>query len=86
MDTVCFSQEDRNLIENFTFELKRLNNRMAEEESLMPLVMTTQQAAILLGCSRQTVSRKIREGKLHKVERCGMIGILYSEIKALRTP
>lgn len=86
MDTVCFSQEDRYLIANITHELKRLNDRREQEESLIPLVMTNQQAAILLGCSRQTVNRKIREGKLHKVERGGMIGILYSEIKALRTP
>ena len=86
MDTVCFSQEDRYLIANITHELKRLNDRREQEESLIPLVMTNQQAAILLGCSRQTVSRIIREGKLHKVERGGMIGIIYSEIKALRTP
>lgn len=85
METVCFCQEDRFLIANLTHELKRLNDFREREESRMPLVLTIQQTAILMGCSRQTISRRIREGKLHRVERGGMVGILYSEIEALRT-
>jgi hypothetical protein len=79
MDSI-FTNEDRLLIANLTAELKRLNDRMDSRDAEPDFVLSIQQAASLVGKTRQTISRKIREGKLHKVERRGQIGILYSEL------
>ena len=79
-----FTYEDRLLIANLTAELKRMNDRAERGEKEPDLVLSIQQAAQLTGRSRQTISRKIREGKLHKVERGGIIGILQSELLGLR--
>lgn len=78
MEILTLAFEDRILLERLITELKRLNDR--EEETKRDIVLTVQQAAAMLGCSRQTISRKIREGRLHKVERGGVIGILQSEL------
>ena len=75
-----FTNEDRLLIANLTAELKRMNDR-AEKSDEPDLVLSIQQAASLIGRSRQTISRKVREGKQHKVERGGLIGILKSELQ-----
>lgn len=75
-----FTYEDRLLIANLTAELKRMNDRAEKGDNQPDLVLSIQQAAALIGRSRQTISRKIREGKLHKVEKGGVIGILQSEL------
>jgi len=75
-----FTYEDRLLIANLTAELKRMNDRAEKGDRQPDLVLSIQQAASLIGRSRQTISRKIREGKLHKVERGGVVGILQSEL------
>lgn len=82
MDSL-FTLEDRILIANLTAELKRFNDRKESEEKGNEIVLTIQQAAQLIGKSRQTVCRKIREGKLHKVEKGGIVGILRSEIEKI---
>lgn len=84
MDSI-FTNEDRLLIANLTAELKRMNDRAERGEKEPDLVLSIQQAAALAGKTRQTISRKIREGKLHKVERRGQIGILYSELNMTLT-
>ena len=84
MDSL-FSIEDRLLIANLTDELKRFNDRKDREEKEDEFVLSVQQAAQLLGRSRQTISKNIRKGKLHKVERGGVVGILRSEIEKIRT-
>ena len=76
-----FTNEDRLLIANLTAELKRMNDRADKMAGQSDLVLSVQQAASLIGRSRQTISRKIREGKLHKVERGGVVGILQSELQ-----
>ena len=83
MDSI-FTNENRLLIANLTAELKRMNDRREREDAEPELVLTIQQAAQFIGRSRQTISRKIKEKKLHKVERRGVIGILKSELDELR--
>ena len=80
-----FTYEDRLLIANLTAELKRLNDSREREQHTQPdFVLSIQEAAKFIGRSRQTISKKIRENKLHKVERGGVTGILYSELKDAR--
>ena len=79
MDSI-FTNEDRLLIANLTAELKRYNDRMERSDTKPVPVLSIQQAALITGRTRQTISRKIREGKLHKVERGGVIGIPANEI------
>lgn len=81
MDYSRLTDEDRLLIVSLTAELKRYNGRR-EADNKPDLVLSIQQAANLLGRSRQTVSRMIREGRLHKVVHMGISGILQSEITA----
>lgn len=79
-----FTNEDRLLIANLTAELKRMNDRADKMAEQSDLVLSVQQAAELIGKSRQTVSRMIREKRLHKVERGGVVGILKSELTTRR--
>lgn len=67
------NDQDRQLMAELLTELRKYNARSE-------VVLSVQQAAKIIGRSRQTISRKIREGKLHKVERGGVIGILESEL------
>ena len=83
MDSI-FTYEDRLLIANLTAELKRLNDRREKEDAEPDFVLSIQQAAKFIGKSRQTISRKIKQNKLHKVERGGVTGILKSELDAIR--
>lgn len=83
MDSI-FTNEDRLLIANLTAELKRLNDSRDRSDRTSDLVLSIQQAATIAGRTRQTISRKIREGKLHKVERSGQIGILLSELNEIQ--
>lgn len=85
MDSI-FTYEDRLLIANLTAELKRMNDRAERDSGKPELVLSVTQAAAVTGRSRQTISRKIREGKLHKVERAGVIGILLSELDSIQKP
>ena len=75
--------EDRLLLASLITELRRLNDR-EEQKGHKDILLSVQQAAHLLGCSRQTVSKKIKEGRLHKVERVGIVGILLSELQGFR--
>lgn len=79
MDSI-FTNEDRLLIAALTSELKRLNDRRERDSAEPDLVLSIQEAARYSGRTRQTISRKIREKKLHKVERGGVIGVLLSEL------
>ena len=79
-----FTNEDRLLIANLTAELKRMNDRAERDNGKPDLVLFIQQVAAMTGRSRQTICRKVREGKLHKVERGGVIGILMSELEQIR--
>jgi len=47
-------------------------------------VVSMTETARLLGRTRQSVSRMVREGRLHKVMRGGITGILLSEIETKR--
>lgn len=83
MDSI-FTNEDRLLIANLTAELKRMNDRADEMAGQSDPVLSVKQAAAIIGKSRQTVSRMIRQKRLHKVERGGQIGILKSELTTRR--
>ena len=72
--------EDRLLLQNIYAELKRYNERINGTQDRPDLVLSIQEAARYSGRTRQTISRKIREKKLHKVERGGVIGVLLSEL------
>ena len=85
MDSI-FTYEDRLLIANLTAELKRLNDSREMAAKEPDFVLSIQQAASLVGRSRQTISRKIKENKLHKVERGGVTGVLRSELLTLKNP
>lgn len=74
-----FSGADRVLIAQLTHELRRFND--LREAELKDRVVSIQEAAAITGRTRQTISRKIREGQLHKVARGGKVGILLSELQ-----
>ena len=81
METLYLSYEDRLLIANLTAEIKRFNDR--EERPPKDIVLTLTQVANMAGKTRQTISRWIRQGRIHKVERGGMVGILSSELDSI---
>jgi predicted DNA-binding transcriptional regulator AlpA len=78
---VTLSGYDRALLERLAFELKRYND--AADERKQDRVLSVNDAARLSGRSRQTISRKIREGVLTKVSRGGVTGILRSELEKI---
>lgn len=75
--------EDRLLLQNIYAELKRYNERISGTQDRPDLVLSIQEAAVKIGKSRQTISRLVREGRLHKVLRGGKTGILASELNPL---
>lgn len=72
-------EQDRALIRELVHELRRYND--IRESELKDRVVSIQEAARITGRTRQTISRKIREGRLSKVTRGGVTGILLSELK-----
>lgn len=79
METPILTEADRALIAQLTHELRRYND--LREAELKDRVVSVQEAARIAGRSRQTISRKVREGRLHKVTRGGVTGILLSELQ-----
>ena len=61
------------------YELRRFND--LREAELKDRVVSINEAATITGKTRQTISRKIREGYLKKVTRGGVTGILLSELQ-----
>ena len=76
------SDYDRSLIANLT----ESNNRLAAalESKKQDKLYTCSEAAYLIGVSRQSISRYIREGRIKKAVRGGRVGILESEINKIR--
>ena len=72
-------EQDRALIRELVHELRRFND--LREAELKDRVVSIQEAARITGRTRQTISRKIREGGLKKVTRGGVTGILLSELQ-----
>lgn len=79
MEPLLLTESDRSLIAQLTHELRRFNDlREAERKDR---VVSVNEAARIAGRTRQTISRKIREGRLSKVTRGGVTGILLSELQ-----
>lgn len=78
------SYEDRLLIAALTAELKRMNDRAERSDQQPEFVFSVGQAAAYLGVTRQTISRKVRENKLEKIERGGVIGFLKSDLDKIK--
>lgn len=79
METLTLTEADRALIAQLTHELRRYND--LREAELKDRVVTISEAATIARRSRQTISRKVREGRLHKITRGGVTGILLSELQ-----
>lgn len=79
MEPLLLTESDRSLIAQLTHELRRYND--LREAELKDRVVTIGEAAVIVGRTRQTISRKIREGRLHKITRGGVTGILLSELQ-----
>lgn len=79
METHNLSDYDRALIAGLTDAINRLAD--AQEVRSAERVYTCKEAAKMLGRSQQTISRYIRQGRISKSERGGMIGIPESEIR-----
>lgn len=82
MDIITLSQTDRLLVQELIHELRR-HNELLQAQTRKEEVMTIQDAASYLGRTRQTISRKIREGVLKKVTRGGVTGILLSDLNKI---
>ena len=77
METVfLFSESDRVLLTSLVNELRRYNDL---NEGSSDRLLSVSEAAEVIGVRRQTVSRYLRQGRLHKVSRGGKSGILLSE-------
>lgn len=79
MNEVRLCDEDRNLLEFVAGELQKFNKRADATD-----VVTCRQAARIIGVDPSTISRYIRQGKLHKVIRAGVVGILRSELRDIK--
>jgi len=78
MDSHIIEELNQNIM-GLVYELRRFNDlREAEQKDR---VVSISEAAEIARRSRQTISRKIREGRLHKVTRGGVTGILLSELQ-----
>lgn len=78
MDSHIIEELNQN-IKGLVYELRRFND--LREAELKDRVVSINEAATITGKTRQTISRKIREGRLHKVTRGGVTGILLSELQ-----
>ena len=78
METINLSLQDRALLSDLVNELRRLNDKT--EKSTQDRLVSCSEAAVIIGRTRQTVSKWIRDGRLHKVVRGCRSGILLSEL------
>lgn len=78
MDSHIIEELNQN-IKGLVYELRRFND--LREAELKDRVVSINEAATITGRTRQTISRKIREGYLKKVTRGGVTGILLSELQ-----
>lgn len=78
METLNLSDYDRRLI----VALMESNNRLASALGSIKedKIYSCTDAAKLIGVTRQSISRFIREGRIKKVSRGGKVGIPKSEI------
>jgi len=82
METHNLSDYDRSLIESLTAAIGRLEVALVgqREERLY----SCKEAAQYLGKTPQTISRYIRQGRLGKAVRGGVVGVPESELKKIR--
>ena len=78
MDSHIIEELNQNIM-GLVYELRRFND--LREAELKDRVVSINEAATITGRTRQTISRKIREGYLKKVTRGGVTGILLSELQ-----
>ena len=78
MDSRIIEELNQNIM-GLVYELRRFND--LREAELKDRVVSINEAATITGKTRQTISRKIREGYLKKVTRGGVTGILLSELQ-----
>jgi len=78
MDSHIIEELNQNIM-GLVYELRRFND--LREAELKDRVVSINEAATITGKTRQTISRKIREGYLKKVTRGGVTGILLSELQ-----
>lgn len=67
-------------------EVRQLRNEIAELKALVvkapaDVLLSRAAAARLIGCSARTVTRMVADGRLHIVERDGIVGIFSSECR-----
>lgn len=80
MEAINLSLQDRALLSDLVHELRRFNDNSKRSPDR---VLSCSEAAALCGRTRQTVSRWIRDGRLHKVTRGCRTGILESELNQI---
>ena len=78
MEAINLSMQDRVLLSDLVTELRRYNDNT--ERCKSDRVLSCSEAAEVIGRTRQTVSRMVRDGRLHKVTRGCRTGILLSEL------
>lgn len=79
METHNLSEYDRSLIVGLTDAVRGLAAAMNGNKT--ERLYSCREAALLLGKAPQTVSRYIRQGRIKKAVRGGVVGIPESEIK-----
>lgn len=78
-----FSETDRILIVNLTTALNRLAT--IQEAQRVEKVYTNREAAKILGKSEQTISRYLKQGRIKRGVRGGVVGIPESELTRLKS-
>jgi len=81
MEAINLSLQDRALLSDLVYELRRFNDN---SERSSDKVLSCSEAAAVTGRTRQTVSKWIRDGRLHKVTRGCRTGILLSELNRIK--
>ena len=82
MEPINLSEHDRSLIAELVESNKRLARALEAqmEKESDAMLYTCSQAAAYLGRDTSTISRMIRDGRLHKVYEGGLSGIRKSEL------
>ena len=87
MDTISLSDFDRRLIADLTASSNRLAAALEAQNGseTAEKVYSCMEAAKLLGRTPQTISRYVRQGRIKKGERGGVVGIPESELQKIKT-
>lgn len=78
-----FSEEDRKLLSELAFELKRRNDLDEAALKGMDRLLSCKEAALYLGVTSGAITYMIKTGKLQKIAKMGRTGIPMRQIERM---